>query len=293
METRRRSPTPTAALVPPGDFVSVDGTRLHYVRLGAGPPVIYVHGAKSSVYDLTLSIGDRLAESYTAVAFDRPGSGFSGRSPAGSGTPQAQAAVLRAAAGRLGLERPVLVGHSLGAAVTLAWALDAPTEVAAVVTLGGYVLPLGGPPRWVVNLMRSRTALRAVGRLGRSAAGQPLVDSALRRAFFPGEVPPEFAELAPRIALDDARLLSDGEDRKSAAAGLRALQPRYPRLETPVVIVVGEQDRIVPPSSSERLRDILPLSELVRIPDAGHMPQFTRPEMVLAAVDRAAKLGGA
>jgi len=275
---------------PPGKFVTAAGVPVHYVMDGEGRPVIYIHGAKGSVYDLLLSIGDRLAERYTAVAFDRPGSGFSGRSAQDGGSPQAQAAVLRAAAAALGLRRPILVGHSFGAAVALAWALDAPREVAAVVTLSGYVLPLGGPPPWVVALMRSPTNLRAVGRLGRSRLGRPLVDSALRRAFFPAPPPRAYARIAPALALDEARLMSDGDDRKSAEAGLRSLQPRYARLDMPVVIVVGEQDRIVPPSTSGQLHALLPHAEIVRLPAAGHMPQFTDPDAVLAAVDRAAEL---
>ena len=138
--TKRRG-----GLTPPGAFVVAGGVRVHYVRAGEGPALVYVHGAKGSTYDFTLSLGPRLAERYTAVAMDRPGSGFSGRLPSGENRPEAQAAVLRAAARQLGLERPLLVGHSLGAAVALAWALDAPDEVAAVVTLGAYALPLGGP----------------------------------------------------------------------------------------------------------------------------------------------------
>lgn len=253
---------------------------------------MYIHGAKGSVYDLMLSIGDRLAERFTVIAFDRPGSGFSGRAAHDGGSPQTQAAVLRAAAAALGLERPVLVGHSFGAAVALAWALDVPGEVAAVVTLGGYVLPLGGPPPWVVALLRSRTTLRAVGRLGRSRLGRPLVDSALRRAFFPGQPPAEYARIAPALALDEARLINDGDDRKSAEAGLGALQPRYAGLAVPVVIVVGEQDRMVPPSTSEKLYALVPCAEIVRLSASGHMPQFTEPDAVLVAVARAAELGG-
>ena len=290
--TRAAHTTEVEARVPQGEFVRANGVPVHYVRRGSGPPVIYIHGAKSSVYDFTMSIVDDVAARYTAVAFDRPGAGFSGRPARDGGSPQAQAAVLRAAARTLGLERPILLGHSFGAAVALAWALDAQDEVSAVVTLGGYVLPLGGPPPWVVALMRSPAVLRGVGRIGRSRLGRPLVDSALRRAFYPGVVPAEYARITPALALDDARLIHDGEDRKSAEDGLRALAPRYPGLRLPVVIVVGDQDRMVPPRTSARLHELLPHSELVRLPDAGHMPQFTRPDAVLAAVDRAAELAG-
>jgi pimeloyl-ACP methyl ester carboxylesterase len=277
---------------PPGDFVSPCGVPVHYVMSGTGRPVVYIHGAKSSVYDFLLSIADRVAERYTAVALDRPGSGSSGRA-AGGGSPEVQAAVLRAATAELGLRRPILVGHSLGAAVALAWALQTPGEVSSVVTLGGYVLPLGGPPPWVVGLVRSGAALKAIGRLGRSRLGRPLVDAALRRVFSPDVPPAEYARLAPAMALDDEHLANDGADRKSAEAGLRALEPRYAGLAVPLVIVVGEQDRVVPPRSSCRLHELIPGSELRMLGATGHMPMFTQPDAVMAAVDRAAELGGA
>jgi pimeloyl-ACP methyl ester carboxylesterase len=267
--------------------------RVHYVRAGEGRPVVYVHGAKGSVYDFTLSVGSRLAQRYAAVAMDRPGSGFSGRPAEGENSPQAQAAVLRAAAAELGLERPILLGHSFGAAVALAWALAAPQDVAAVVTLGGYVLPIGGHPAWAVALLRSPTALRAVGALGRSRVGRPLVESAMKRAFSPGTPPREYMAVAPRLALATANLISDGEDRKAAEVGLTALRPLYPGLLVPLVIVVGVEDRMVPPTLSERLHALVPASELVRVPGAGHMPQFTAPDAVIAAVDRGATLAEA
>jgi len=272
--------------------VTAAGARVHYVRAGSGPPVVYIHGAKGSVYDFTLSVSGRLSERYTAVAMDRPGSGFSARPADGRNSPQAQAAVLRSAAVTLGLERPVLVGHSLGAAVALAWALDAPESVAAVVTLGGYVLPLGGPPPWVTRLLRAPLLLRGAGALGRSRLGRPLVRSAVERAFFPTRPPDEYLEIAPRLALEAAALVNDGEDRKVAEDGLAALRPRYPGLSVPLVIVAGTQDRMVPPAVSERLHALVPRSELVRVTGAGHMPQFSAPDAVVAAVDRAAALAG-
>jgi pimeloyl-ACP methyl ester carboxylesterase len=201
--------------------------------------------------------------------------------------------MLRAAAAQLGLERPILLGHSLGAAVALAWALDVPDDVAAVVTICGYVLPLGGPPPWVVALLRSPAVLSGVGVLGRSRLGRPLVESAVRRAFSPGVPSPEYVRIAPQLALETANLIGDGEDRKAAEEGLATLRSRYPGLATPLVIVVGDEDRMVPPSVSERLRALVPGSELVRVPSSGHMPQFTAPDVVVAAVDRAAELAGA
>ena len=282
------------APAPPGDFVVAGGVRVHYVRAGAGPPVIYVHGAKGSVYDFTLSVGERLAERYTALAMDRPGSGFSARPAKGENTPQAQAAVLRAAATELGLRRPILIGHSLGAAVTLAWALDgagrgggrrharrlrAPAGRRPAV--GRHApAPPGGAPR------RGRSSAAPVS--GARSSGAPSSGRSLRAAR-------RTTTCASRRGWRSRppALISDGEDRKVVEDGLAALRPLYPGLRVPLVILVGAQDRIVPPAVSERLHALVPGSELVRVPGAGHMPQFTAPDAVVAAVDRAAELAGA
>ena len=274
---------------PPGAFVTAAGVPIHYVMSGAGRPVVLVHGAKGSVYDFLLSIAGEVAGRYTAVAFDRPGSGFSGRLQ-GDGSPQGQAAVLQEAARRLGLRRPILVGHSFGAAVCLAWALQSPDETGAVVTVGGHVLPLGGEPPRLVAYARSRLAVGALAALARTPPGEALSRRILGRIFAPDPVPPDYLRIAPRLALDRDRLADDGGQRVDWSRGLRTLQQQYPRLATPVVIVVGEQDRVVPPASSLRLHELLPHSELRVIPRAGHLPQFAHAAQVVAAIDRAAAL---
>lgn len=284
------TPPPRSILErPPGAFVTAAGVSIHYVMSGAGRPVVLVHGAKGSVYDFLLSIAGEVAGRYTAVAFDRPGSGFSGRLQ-GDGSPQGQAAVLRDAARRLGLRRPILVGHSFGAAVCLAWALAAPDEVGAVVTVGGHVVPLGGEPPRLAAFARSRLAARALAVLARTPPGEALIGRILDRIFAPDPVPPDYLRIAPLLALDRERLASDGEQRVDWSRGLGALQQQYPRLATPVVIVVGERDRVVPPASSLRLHELLPHSELRVIPRAGHLPQFAHAAQVVAAIDRAVQL---
>ena len=75
------------------------------------------------------------------VAFDRPGFGYSERPRDRSWTPTAQARLLRRACRRLGVERPVVVGHSWATLVALAWALQAPQEVAGLVLASGYYYP--------------------------------------------------------------------------------------------------------------------------------------------------------
>ena len=124
---------------PMGKFIYMDGTRVHYVMRGSGPPVVLLHGNNVTSADFEASgLFDRLARNHQVIAFDRPGFGHSSRPRNRFWTPAAQAALLRRALAGLGIERPVVVGHSMGTMVALAMALDFPGSVSALVLAGGY-----------------------------------------------------------------------------------------------------------------------------------------------------------
>ena len=127
---------------PRGQFVEVDGVRLHYVERGSGPAVVLLHGNAVSLADFEASgLIAALSENHRVIAFDRPGFGHSTRPRDRLWTPIAQAELLHAAMARLGIERPTLIGHSMGTVVALALALDHPQDVAGLVLLGGYYYP--------------------------------------------------------------------------------------------------------------------------------------------------------
>src|SRR5687768_7438671 len=127
---------------PRGRFLEVDGVRLHYLERGAGPPVVLLHGNVVTAEDYLWSgVLDRVAERHRVVAIDRPGFGYSDRPKGRLWTPAEQAGLLRRAFTRLGLDRPVVVGHSWGTLVALALALDHPEVVRGLVLLSGYYRP--------------------------------------------------------------------------------------------------------------------------------------------------------
>src|SRR6266481_3294033 len=68
-----------ARFPPIGQFVEVEGIRLHYLEAGQGPPVVLIHGASGNLLDFKLSIFDALAEKHRVIAIDRPGLGYSER----------------------------------------------------------------------------------------------------------------------------------------------------------------------------------------------------------------------
>jgi len=274
---------------PHRSFVSVQGLRLHYVERGSGTPVVFIHGAKGSLQDWTLSLFDRAAERWRAIACDRPGCGYSERPPRGGGSPLAQARVLRAALTKLDVHRPVLVGHSLGAAVAMAYAVESPDEVGAVVSLAGYVLPVG-------TFHSPLARLLGVPLLGSLLArtlpplGKALAPAMLRRAFYPDTAPPDYEKTALAVALHTQRYANSAEDLRTVDEVLTRIAAQYHHLQVPLVVVVGMQDHILSPDQGRRLSRLVLGAELVELPRTGHLPQFTQPEAVLAAIGRACEL---
>jgi len=109
---------------PLGRFIDVDGVRLHYLERGEGPPVVLLHGNVVTAEDWVLSgVLDLVAERHRVIAFDRPGYGFSERPQGSAWTAASQAELLLRAFAQLGIERPVVVGHSWGTNAALAIAL--------------------------------------------------------------------------------------------------------------------------------------------------------------------------
>ena len=127
---------------PTGRFVTSEGLRIHYVALGPddpdAPTAILIHGATGNLNDMTFDLGPRLAaQGVRVICFDRPGLGHSERAPVEGWLPSTQARVLEGASQALGLRRAVLIGHSWGGAVALAWAIATPARALGAVIFAG------------------------------------------------------------------------------------------------------------------------------------------------------------
>lgn len=289
IDTTRRTSRAEREHPPTGHFMSAGNVRLHYLDRGKGPPVVFLHGNGVLADDWALSLLDTASARWRCIAFDRPGHGYS-EQPRGAYGPSEQAAILRDGARALGLERPVVVGHSLGGAVALAWALDYPEEVGGVVFLSGYayptaradLLPFMGPAIPVAGPVMSRTILPPVDRL--------LLPALLRRIFEPNPVPPRYALLPHDLLLRPTQLEAAAAHLAALIPAVAALAPRYGEIRCPVAIVAGEEDRVVDPRGhAVRLHGDIPHSTLHLLAGTGHMPHHVRPDAVLAAVERVRK----
>lgn len=273
---------------PLGRLFGAEGRRVHATDAGAGegPPVILIHGASGNVRDWTFSIAPRLAARRRVIAMDRPGFGYSDR-PAEEGAwrPAAQAAQLRAASREMGAERPILVGHSWGASVALAWALDAPDEVSGVVAVSGVTMPWGGAAPFFDALGFGPLIASAYNRRIVSTAESGGAERFIRRAFRPQDPPPGYLDyVGAPLAVREKTLRANGEDLANTNRGVTEVAARYGELKVPVVALHGEADWLL--NIDQHGRDFAAATgaRLAPLPGVGHMAHHAATERLAEAV---------
>ena len=276
---------------PQGNFVEVDGARLHYSDRGTGRPVVLLHGNAVTGDDYNTSgVAERLVGAYRVVIFDRPGFGHSDRPRGRLWTAAEQADLIHAALARLCVGPAVVVGHSWGTLVALALAERHPAGTAGLVLVSGYYFPT---PR-VDALLVAPAAVPVLGDVLRYTVSPVfgwLTMPAVKRAMFaPAPMTERFKrEYSTALALRPSQLratASDGALMMSDAAGLSA---RYGELSMPVAIVAGSGDKVVGPEHAERLREAVPDATLRTVEGAGHMVHHVATQQIVEAIEEVAK----
>ncbi|MEO1239207.1 MAG: alpha/beta hydrolase, partial [Pseudomonadota bacterium] len=287
-----------AAHPPTGAFVEVDGARIHYVEMGSGPTVVLLHGAFGSLRDYTYALMPQLADRYRVIAFDRPGLGYSdplypGVLSAKAESPAEQARVLAAAAAQLGVEKPLVVGHSFGGIVAYAWALD--HDPAAVVSLAGVALPWPGDLGWIYTVNGTVAGGALVAPLISALTPRARIDSGLTSTFAPHPMPDGYdSHIGPYMPLRLGAFRANAKQVNWLRPHVVQMEARYgTHLTLPVEIVHGALDDTVPIAvHSGPLSARFDNVRLTVLEDAGHMPQHSNPDAVIAAIDRAAARAG-
>ena len=275
---------------PRGRFVEVDGVRLHYVQQGEGPDVVMLHG-NGAMFEEFASSGliERAAGHFRVTVIERPGFGHSDRPRDRLWTPAAQAELLARAFPRLGISRPVVLGHSMGTMVAVALALE--QVVSGLVLLSGYYFPT---PRVDAPIF-APPAIPVVGDVMRytisPALGRLMAPKIIGRMFEPMPVPERFwAEYPIEMALRPSQLRAVAEDTAFMVPAAAVMAPRYSELRLPVAIMAGAEDKIVDPErQSALLYQELEANELRLVPDVGHMVHHAVPDEVVAMIGRVAR----
>lgn len=292
LRVRQRAAKAAKAHPPEGQLIAVDGLQVHAVIRGTGPDLVLIHGASGSTRDFSFGLIGRLVDRYRVIALDRPGLGHSASLRKDKTSLAAQAAVLARAGATLGVTRPLLVGHSFGGAVALAWALNHPA--AALVTIGGAALPW--PGKLALWYRANDTALGRAFLPPLVAAWLPesVVKSQIESIFTPASAPDGYARhLGTDLLLRHSQLANNLMQVNGLRAELVAQEPRYASLSLPFEMVHGTADTIVPLNvHSGPLAKRLPDAGLTVVEGGGHMLHHSHPDIVVAAIDRAARRAG-
>jgi pimeloyl-ACP methyl ester carboxylesterase len=272
---------------PRGRFIEVDGVRLHYTDRGTGRPIVLVHGnaVTGDDYD-TSGLAELLLETYRVIVFDRPGFGHSERPRGRLWTAMEQAELLHKALKRLGIERPIVVGHSWGTIVALSMAVRHPADTAGLVLLSGYYF-------WTLRpdvLLVAPGALPVIGDVLRYTVspwlGRLFMPLLKRAMFSPAPIPPRFrAGYSDAMALRPSQIRATSVDGALMIPSALSLRGHYDKLPMPVAIMAGKGDKVVFARQAKRLQARIPGSVLRIIEGAGHMVHHSAPRQVVQAVD--------
>jgi len=297
LATRWQSRRIEARFPADGAFAHVDGVDIHYrdIPAGAGAdlaPLVFIHGVGGNSRDLEGAFAAPLAGRARMIFVDRPGAGYSGRSGPGDADPARQAAYLAGLMRAAGLPRAVIVGHSFGAAVATAFAVDNPRMISGLVV----VAPASHPwPGGKVNWYWRPGSIPLIGQLFAhvlaGSLGGLLYRRALGKVFAPDRVPADYPERSgTQLALRPASYLANCEDIGALNGHLARLAGRYRDIAAPTVIIAGDSDGTVSTDLHARAlaRDIAG-SRLVVIPDGGHLPTYAATGLIvneIAALNR-------
>ena len=265
---------------------TAEGHRTAYVEAGTGRDVVLIHGILMTADDMALALMATLSPHFHCVAIDRPGHGWSDYRSGQDASLWAQAAIVVETIRGLGLERPVICGHSLGGAVGLACAMICPDEIAGVVALA----PICFPEARIEQLMFGARALPLTGTLlsrWLNVTLDPVTLPALWRAMFlPQPMPARFAAEFPfGVAGSASSLTADGESASAFWPDLARSAMSYSGCRVPVRIIAGDADLVVNNRVQGALAAaIIPGASFDAMPGLGHMLHHFRPDTIAVAI---------
>lgn len=269
-------------------FVTINNLQVHYKRSGSGQDtLILLHGFAASTFTWQRVVPS-LSQNYSVLTYDRTGFGYTERPMPGEWSGESpysqhsQVEQLITLMDTLNIRRAVVVGSSAGGNTAALAAVKYPERVKALILVAPAIFD-GSPPRWLRLLMET-PHLKRWGPFLLRKYYTDFFEYARKRAWHdPSQLTPALLEGYRRPlkthnwdrALFEFALAHEAVPLAGALADLRM----------PVLVITGDDDRIVSPEASRRTARVIPHAQLVVLPRAGHLPQEETPEPFVKAVD--------
>ena len=269
-------------------ILELPGSRsVAFAQTGSGPDCLVIHGTLMTLEDMWLGPTAALSEHFRVTAVDRPGHGMSLRRRQVDASPWRQAEILHDFATAAGLQQPVVIGHSFGGTVALAYAMLYPEDTRGVVALAPMCLPelrieafLFGP-RGIAGL--GDMLAPSLG----STIDPVLLQPLWRAMFLPQAMPDRFSKAFPfSLAARFGQMIAEGEDALALPPGLLTMAARFHSCQVPTRFLGGTADIVVNNAVQGRIAStLMPEATFAWINGAGHMlHHFARAEILEAAL---------
>lgn len=256
-----------------------DGTRLRYLKAGAGPALILLHTVRTQLDHFQFVI-PKILHALTVYAIDMPGMGWSDITPGASYTEPALRRAIVEFVTALDLFDATLAGESMGATVSLTASTELEDRVRRVVAFNTYDYSKGvGRANRVASIYVGSARLPAIGPVVTRMENKPVLGIVLRGGLFEGSKLPEhyLAELRrvgrrqgyPRVAREVFRNVDS----------MIAARTLYGRITAPVTLIYGDHDWSRIPEREANLA-LLRGARSILLPETGHFAALEQPARV-------------
>ena len=260
-----------------GRFETVNGVEMHFrvmepaVQTPSDRPLVLIHGLMGSSKDFE-HVQPALALHRTVISVDLPPFGRSDKDTELDYSKAAMASQVAGLMTALGFDQYDVLGHSMGGEVALRLALEYPDHVTELILLNSAGYAQTGrranlPPLLIDLVFRNYYIQRQVFRSSLFNDAPHMPEAFDKLYYYSGQIPGE--TLAAFIADDDSGHVAD----------------RLGEVRQPVLIVWGEQDRIIPLAQSALLQGAIPDSRLEVLADCGHLPYLEKPAELTALIE--------
>ena len=273
-----------------GQRIEVAGVDFHYLDLGPrdAPAILMLHGILSNWRIFTYFLAPAMARDHRVVVIDRPGWGYS-RLTGGRLDIAGQAEAIAALIDRLDLHQPLVVGHSMGGAVSLALALAHPDKLRGLALIAPYTQPVERPPEPFKGYV-------VPGPLRAALAWTLAIPIAMRTSkartievFHPDPVPEDFAVRGGgALAIRPEGFVSGAYEMGVAKEAMDVQAPRYGEVRVPVAILYAHGDALLDPELHGTDTAAAIPGAQVEMVEGGHMLPVTHPELTEAWLRRVA-----
>ena len=257
---------------PIGQFITVDGVRVHYIKQGTGPVLLLIHGAGGHIKDFTFDHVTRFARNFTVIAFDRPGHGYTPNLENTSATLAQQAQLIIAATNKLGVNDAYILGYSYGGALSLHLATQYPEFINGLVLVSAVSMPWPKDIHINYRIMSKPVIGPALMAFSTAFFGDTYFRASYATVFNPRLPPKGFLDhVGVNLSVRYKSFVENSRQLNSLRPQVVAQSKNYSKLTMPIELIHGTDDSTVPSHiHAEEFIKIVPQANLVLVDDMGH-----------------------